>query len=161
MFNKIKDLIDAYKQINSDRLTAKDQLNNIKYKLKEFKNIHNDCKLIESKLSNVYKYCPIDQRKDFIQDTLDFFHHGCNIFKHDGIKTFFGNYSYGWTQKIDFIINYLSNCYDDCYKMYDNRNYKEINERYSNMLEYIDKELYGSQYSYEYIKKLYKSECEK
>ena len=40
MFNRIRDFIAAYKQINKDRINAKARLDSIQLKLKEFKDLN-------------------------------------------------------------------------------------------------------------------------
>lgn len=156
MFNKIRDFIAAYKQINKDRINAKQCIKIINIKHREFKEVLKMCKNIEKELGEVYKYCPNDQRKDFIQCTLDFFHYGMNIvMKPDGCRTYFGGYNYGWTKRIEYLVQYLGDCYVDCYDYYNQRRYDDIVEKYEEMNKHIDEELFSVKYSYENILKEY------
>ena len=156
MFNRIRDFIAAYKQINKDRINAKACLNSIQLKLKEFKELYKSCQTIEGELGYVSKYCPDNQRKDFIQSTLDFFHYGVNVvIKSDGTRTYFGGNSYGWTKRIKYLVEYIGNIWTDCYDFYNDRRYDDVMNKYKEMNEYIDKELWGEQHSYENILKEY------
>ena len=154
MFNKIRDFIAAYKQINKDRLNAQQCLTMINMKQREFKDVLKMCQNIEKELVEVYKYCPNDQRKDFIQSTLDFFHDGTQVIKKpDGSRTYFGNY--GWTKRIEYLVQYLGYCYVDYYDYYNQRRYDDIVEKYEEMNKHIDEELFSSKYSYDNILKEY------
>lgn len=154
MINLIKDFIETYKQVYKERLTSKVYLKTIRNKYKEFKHVYETCKNIETDLGYIYKFCPNDQRKDFIQCTMDFFNYGINIvMKPDGSRTYFGGYSYGWTKRIKYLVDYIGDCYSDCYDLYYKRDYISLEEKYKEMNDYINKELWGDQYSYENILK--------
>lgn len=153
MINLIKDFIETYKQVYKERLTAKAYLKTIHNKHKEFKHVYETCNNIEDNLQYIFRYCPIDQRQDFIQSTLDFFHYGINTaIKPDGKRIYFGN-SYGWTKRIKHLVDYIGQCYSDCYDLYHKRDYISLEEKYKEMNDYIDKELWGDQYSYENLLK--------
>lgn len=156
MFNRIRDFIAAYKQINKDRINAKARLDAIQCKLKEFKELYKSCQTIEGELRFVSNYCPDNQRKDFIQSTLDFFNYGVYVvIKSDGTRVYFGGNSYGWTKRIKYLVEYIGYVWTDCYDLYNDRKYEDVAKKYKEMNEYIDKELFGEQYSYENILKEY------
>lgn len=156
MFNRIRDFITAYKQINKDRINAKARLDAIQCKLKEFKELYKSCQTIEGELRFVSKYCPDNQRKDFIQSTLDFFNYGVYVVvKSDGTRIYFGGNSYGWTKRIKYLVEYIGNVWTYCYDLYNDGKYEDVTKKYKVMNEYIDNELLGEQYSYENILKEY------
>lgn len=156
MFNRIRDFIAAYKQINKDRINAKARLDAIQCKLKEFKELYKSCQTIEGELGFVSKYCPDNQRKDFIQSTLDFFNYGVYVVvKSDGTRIYFGGNSYGWTKRIKYLVEYIGNVWTYCYDLYNDGKYEDVAKKYKVMNEYIDNELLGEQYSYENILKEY------
>lgn len=156
MFNRIRDFIAAYKQINKDRINAKARLDAIQCKLKEFKELYKSCQTIEGELGFVSKYCPDNQRKDFIQSTLDFFNYGVYVVvKSDGTRIYFGGNSYGWTKRIKYLVEYIGNVWTYCYDLYNDGKYEDVTKKYKVMNEYIDNELLGEQYSYENILKEY------
>lgn len=156
MFNRIKDFIAAYKQINKDRINAKARLDAIQCKLKEFKELYKSCQTIEGELGFVSKYCPDNQRKDFIQSTLDFFNYGVYVVvKSDGTRIYFGGNSYGWTKRIKYLVEYIGNVWTYCYDLYNDGKYEDVTKKYKVMNEYIDNELLGEQHSYENILKEY------
>lgn len=156
MITLIKDFIETYKHVCKERLAAKACLRKILHKHKEFKRVYETCKNIEDELGYIYHFCPKDQRQDFIQCTLDFFHYGVNIvMKPNGTRTYFGGNSYGWTKRIKYLTEYISNVYSDCYDLYKNRNYVRLEEKYKEMNDYLDNQLWGEQYSYENLLKEY------
>lgn len=156
MFNIIRDFIAAYKQINKDRINAKARLDAIQCKLKEFKELYKSCQTIEGELGFVSKYCPDNQRKDFIQSTLDFFNYGVYVVvKSDGTRIYFGGNSYGWTKRIKYLVEYIGNVWTYCYDLYNDGKYEDVTKKYKVMNEYIDNELLGEQHSYENILKEY------
>ena len=156
MITFIKDFIDAYKQVCKERLAAKVCLRKIRNKHKEFKRVYENCKYIEDELGYLYHYCPKDQRQDFIQCTLDFFRYGVNIvMKPNGNRSYFGGHSYGWTIRMKYLAEYIGNVYSDCYDLYNDRNYVRLQEKYKEMNDYLDNQLWGEQYSYKNLQKEY------
>ena len=121
-----------------------------------FKELYKSCQTIEGELRFVSNYCPDNQRKDFIQSTLDFFNYGVYVvIKSDGTRIYFGGYSYGWTKRIKYLVEYIGYAWVDCYDLYNDRKYEDVAKKYKEMNEYIDKELFGEQHSYENILKEY------
>jgi len=135
MINLIKDFIETYKQVYKERLTAKSYLKIIHNKHKEFKNVYKICNNIENDLNDVYLYCPIEQRQDFIQATLDFFN--------------------GWTKKIKCLVNTIEQYYSDCYDLYKKREYSLMENKYKELNYYISEQLWGDKYLYKNLLKEY------
>ena len=69
----ILDLVIAFKkalaEINKDKIRSKEQINEIKALMNQWKERASDIKKVEDILSKHWKYLPIKQRKDYVQKT--------------------------------------------------------------------------------------------
>ncbi len=157
MFRKIKDLIAAYKVINKERIEAKNKLKCIENLIKTYKKVHKTCLNLQTNIKFLYKYFPEDQRKDFIQDTLDLLEYGAGVYRTpDNIKHYFYvNTHCGWIKHIENLITDIKYTYSDCYDLYNDGKYKEISTRYDTLLEVINGELFSPKYSYKNIEEEY------
>lgn len=157
MFRKFKDLIAAYKVINHNRIRAKQEIKAMKSLIKQYKKVYKKLQELEENLNFIYKYCPTNQRQDFIQDTLDFLQYGIGIFRStNNSKHFFGfNPNDGWIKHMKKLVESITDCYDDCCKLYKDGEYEKIRIEYNNILDEIDEKLYSDKYSYTNIEKEY------
>ena len=161
IFGPIRDFIVAYKTAYSARISAKDKIKMMKVQHKKFRQLHELCKRIEKDLGDIYHFCPTNQRQDFIQKTLDFFHYGFDIlYKKDGRTTYFGGRDYGWTRRIGDIESHIAFAISDSWTDYSNSRYNEIEQRYNDLLKWIDNELFSEEYKYENLRKKHAKEIE-
>jgi len=157
MFRKFKDLIAAYKVINKERIEAKNKLKCIENKIKEYKRVYEGCLNLRENINFLYKYFPEDQRKDFIQDTLDLLNYGVGVYRtSDNIKHYFYcNKYWGWIERIKNLLTDIKYTYSDCYDLYNDGEYEEISTRYDALLDKINEALFNPKYSYKNVEEEY------
>ena len=96
VFNFIDTFKVTWYEINKDKKRSKDQLQEIKSLANAWKKRAEDIKNVGHILKDNWLYLPVDQRKDYIQKTIDLIHHGFNVEYHeDGTRTYYGGYAYG------------------------------------------------------------------
>lgn len=142
----ILDLVVAFKkawaEINKDKIRSKEQINEIKSLMKQWKERASDIKKVEDILSKHWKYLPINQRKDYVQKTYDLIHYGFDVEYHeDGTRTYYGGYDYGLVQIYNYIYRYIVCKYNDMKSNYNTRNYATVNSIYEYCIDHINEKL--------------------
>ena len=142
----ILDLFIAYKkawaEINKDKIRSKEQINEIKSLMKQWKERASDIKKVEDILSKHWKYLPIKQRKDYVQKTYDLIHYGFDVEYHeDGTRTYYGGYDYGLVQIYYCIYKYIVYKYNEMKHHYNKSNYATVNSIYKNCIDNINVKL--------------------
>lgn len=142
----ILDLFIAYKkawaEINKDKIRSKEQINEIKSLMKQWKERASDIKKVEDILSKHWKYLPIKQRKDYVQKTYDLIHYGFDVEYHeDGTRTYYGGYDYGLVQIYYCIYKYIVYKYNEMKHHYNKSNYATVNSIYKNCIGHINVKL--------------------
>jgi len=156
MFRKIKDLIAAYKVINKERIEAKNKLKCIENLIKTYKRVHKTCLNLQTNINFLYKYFPEDQRKDFIQDTLDLLNYGVGVYRtSDNVKHYFYVNHGGWIKHIENLIIDIKYTYSDCYDLYKKREYSLMENKYKELNDYISEQLWGDKHLYKNLLKEY------
>jgi len=132
----------AWKEINKDKTRSKEQIKAIKSLVNDWKERGDDIKKVEDILSKHWIYLPINQRRDYVQKTIDLIHYGFDVEYHnDGTRTYFGGYDYGLAQIYDSIYKYIVCKYNDMKHQYNKRNYTTVNSIYENCLDHINEKL--------------------
>ena len=107
VFNFIDTFKVTWDEINKDKKRSKKQMQEIKSLANTWKKRAEDIKNVENILKDNWAYLPVDQRKDYIQKTIDLVHHGFNVEYHeDGTRTYYGGYENG-----------LINIYESIYEL--------------------------------------------
>lgn len=142
----ILDLVIAFKkalaEINKDKIRSKEQINEIKALMNQWKERASDIKKVEDILSKHWKYLPIKQRKDYVQKTYDLLHYGFDVEYHeDGTRTYYGGYDYGLVQMYNDFYKYIVNKYNEMKHHYNKRHYATVNSIYKNCIDHINVKL--------------------
>ena len=92
MFKTIRNYIrafkDAYKTINSKKFEAKEAIDKYKLEVDNIKNVYTVLRDTYEGLDAVYKYLPKQERRDFIQKTLDLLKFGRTDVDENGDRCF-------------------------------------------------------------------------
>ena len=142
----ILDLVVAFKkawsEINKDKIRSKEQINEIKSLMNQWKERASDIKKVEDILSKHWKYLPINQRRDYIQKTYDLIHYGFDVEYHeDGTRTYYGGYDYALVQVYNSIYRYIVYKYNDMKYHYNKGYYATVNSEYENCIDHINEKL--------------------
>ena len=138
VFNFIDTFKVTWYEINKDKKRSKDQLQEIKSLANAWKKRAEDIKNVGHILKDNWLYLPVDQRKDYIQKTIDLIHHGFNVEYHeDGTRTYYGGYAYGLINIYETILYEYSNMKN----YYNSKDYEYVNRLYENCIKQIDKTL--------------------
>ena len=139
----ILDLVIVFKkvwtEINKDKIRSKEQINEIKALMNQWKERVDDIKMVEDILLKHWKYFPINQRKDYIQKTYDLIHYGLDVEYHeDNTRTYKG---YGLIQIYNDTYKYIVNQYYDMKDFYNSKDYEYVNRIYENCIYSINEKL--------------------
>lgn len=142
----ILDLVVAFKkawaEINKDKIRSKEQINEIKVLMKQWKERADDIKKVEDILYKHWKYLPINQRKDYVQKTYDLIHYGFDVEYHeDGTRTYFKGYDYGLVQIYKDTYEYIVCQYNNMKHHYNKRHYEYVNRIYEDCIDRINEKL--------------------
>lgn len=142
----ILDLVIAFKkvwkEINKDKTRSQIQINEIKALMNQWKERTDDIKKVEDILSKHWKYFPINQRKDYIQKTLDLIHYGFDVEYHeDSTRTYNSGYGYGLVQIYNDTYEYIARRYNDMKHHYNKRHYEYVNRIYEDCIDRINEKL--------------------
>ena len=142
----ILDLVVAFKkawaEINKDKIRSKEQINEIKSLMNQWKERASDIKKVEDILSKHWKYIPINQRKDYVQKTYDLFHYGFDVEYHeDGTRTYYGGYENGLINIYESIYELLLYEYSNMKNYYNTKDYSYVNRLYENCIKQVDQTL--------------------
>ena len=140
LFDFIKVFKITWNKINKDKIRSKEQMKAIKSLANDWKKRIEDLKNIENLLTINWKYLPINQRKDYIQKTIDLIHYGFDVEYHeDGTHVYHGGYDNGLIKIYESIYETLINEYSDM-KEY-SKDYEYVNCLYENCIKKIDNTL--------------------
>lgn len=126
---------EAYQKIYADKIKAKQLINNLKELKKEYSECNEKSQLIEKYLVDIWQYLPIEQRKDYVQKTADLLHYAFdlknkNVIGFGGMTKFFQNVAAELEAEIEI-----------CKEYYNNHEYFEVIEEYSNTIYNLNKKL--------------------
>ena len=135
MIKKIKEFIAAFKNayytININKFNAKNAIEDYRKEVERFSNVAKMLKNLYNDLVDVYEYFPVNERKDFIQKTMDLLIYGRRDSNSDLIDMC------GWRalyySKADYGRNNLAHLED----LYNEGKYNEVmakTEEYNNRL---------------------------
>ena len=142
VFNFIDTFKVTWYEINKDKKRSKDQLQEIKSLANTWEKRAEDIKTVGHILKDNWLYLPIDQRKDYIQKTIDLIHHGFNVEYHeDGTRTYYGGYAYGLINIYEYIHETILYEYSNMKNYYNSKDYEYVNRLYENCIKQIDKTL--------------------
>ena len=142
VFNFIDTFKVTWHEINKDKKRSKDQMQEIKSLANTWKKRAEDIKNVENILKDNWVYLPVDQRKDYIQKTIDLIHHGFNVKYHeDGTCTYYGGYEYGLTNIYESIYELLLCEYSNMKNYYNTKDYEYVNRLYENCIKQVDQTL--------------------
>ena len=127
----------AWEEINKDKIRSKEQIDEIKTLMNQWKERTDDFNKVEDILSKHWKYLPITQRKDYIQKTYDLLYYGFDA----GTRTYLRGYAYGLTQVYNDIYKYIVNKYNEMRHHYNKRHYATVNSIYKNCIDHINVKL--------------------
>ena len=142
VFNFIDTFKVTWNEINKDKKRSKDQIQEIKSLANAWKKRAEDIKNVENILKDNWEYLPVDQRKDYIQKTIDLIHHGFNVkYYEDGTRTYYGGYVYGLINIYEYIHETILYEYSNMKNYYNSKDYEYVNRLYENCIKQIDKTL--------------------
>ena len=142
VFNFIDTFKVTWNEINKDKKRSKDQMQEIKSLANTWKKRAQDIKNVENILKDNWEYLPVDQRKDYIQKTIDLIHYGFNVEYHeDGTRTYYGGYENGLINIYESIYELLLYEYSNMKNYYNTKDYNYVNRLYENCIKQVDQTL--------------------
>lgn len=142
VFNFIDTFKVTWDEINKDKKRSKKQMQEIKSLANIWKKRAEDFKNVENILKDNWEYLPVNQRKDYIQKTIDLIHHGFNVKYHeDGTRTYYGGYAYGLINIYEYIHETILYEYSNMKNYYNTKDYAYVNRLYENCIKQVDQTL--------------------
>ena len=138
MFTKIilffKVIKEAYKNVNSEKLEAKNNIKEVKKIIKISQKKYKYMRIAHDALKNIYSYLPSTQRSHYIQQTLDLFEYGYiynyddtgNLIEMDSTKL-----GTGYIKIFEKYIYDLENIYTNMKRHYSKGDYALVNDEYN------------------------------
>lgn len=133
----IKELIlawtKAYKEVNADKLKAKECIENAKQMKKNWVLKQDEVRIALKILGNLYLSLPKEPRKNCVQGTIDLLQYGIGVPRnnYDGLIKLYQ----------EKIINCIDTYLKHAKKQYKKNNYNEVIKNYDGLIETVKKQL--------------------
>jgi len=133
---------DAYIKIYAEKIAAKKYIKEIKNLRKEWEDRANDITSVERILQNNWRFLPINQRKDYIQKTIDLIHYGFDVEYHDdGTRTYNGGYNNGLRYIYNDIFLIVRGYLNEMKYSYKHNEYQDVISTYRECINKINEKL--------------------
>lgn len=134
----IKELIiawtKAYKEVNAERLKAKECIENAKQMKKNWVLKQDEVRIALKILGNLYLSLPKEPRKNCVQGTIDLLQYGIGVPHNNWKDGIIKLYQENVIDKIDRYIKYAN-------KQYKKNNYNEVIKNYDDLIENVKEQL--------------------
>lgn len=140
IFELIKIVKNAWKELNKEQYHAKNQINQVKEILDKYKNNLSYLSNAYITLSRAYDQLPKQIREDYIQKTLNLFRYGWVYPNNEEGKyeLYQDRYRWGYVEEYRLFVNELDSIYKDMTFHYKKHQYSNINRLYEDFLDTID-----------------------
>lgn len=134
----IKELIiawtKAYKEVNAEKLKAKECIENAKQMKKNWVLKQDEVRIVLKILGNLYLSLPKEPRKNYVQGTIDLLQYGIGVPRNNWKDGIIKLYQENVIDKIDRYIKYAN-------KQYKKNNYNEVIKNYDDLIENVKEQL--------------------